>query len=593
MMEPTRPGPRDRDRAQRWGPWLAVAAVLAALCLRLPGTGALLPARIHGDERVWAGHLQLLRGPPEAAAAQEAFGFYPHLVPRLALLIAPRPAPAEEASLEAQLEHAGHDYVLLRRLSVWIGLLAPLAAYGIARRFLSPLGAAWAAWLTATSLLATWYAPQARPHGIAAALVTLGVLACLRLRERPGWPAYLAAGAAIGTAVGVLQNAFLLLAPLLVAHVLRRRTDPRASALAAHARCAAALALVAAAVVAFYPFAFLPRPEGATGRAALGGHALLGQASVGVAQFDGSGALVLAHTLWSLDPVLCLLVVFGAAGWFLRRRPRDPDGASWRERVRRRADLWIVLAFAGPYLLAFGAYAITFPRYLLHLVPFLAIAAVAGCGAWAERARMTRRAAIAAAAASVIVPFALCAHLAVLWTRPDTLEETAAFLRARPAPTATLVSLDVPVLRSAAAIGAYRSPPGEPWAPPWVAYQSRLPDAARLAASTDLFTLRPSPASAPGDFVRDAAAGARALGARRLLLDASDRARRPPIARLCDALSDGVVARFSPQRRDAGDERPVLVRDQGDEWRGEASFAWRLAGARALGPVVEVHAVRP
>lgn len=602
-----------RSRARR-GLALALAAVAAAFVLRAAGLDALLPHRPWSDERNWAGQVELLRQPRAVAEQHEGYGFYPHLVPRLALLVQPEP---ERAAGDGESEHAraaGRDVVVLRTISVLLSAGGPLATWLLARRLVSARAALIAAWLVAASLLTAWHAPQARPHGAATTLVVLGVWAATSVRRRPGFASGLAAGTVVAAAAGVLQAGFGLLLPVAAAVALARGARPAARA----AALAGAVLPLLASLPFTYPFAFVER---STDPAALqGGHGLMGQAGLSWQTFDGSGFGVLASTLWSFEPFLCLLAAGAGIALLVRRVRRGGatsavrgsvaprargDRADAAERAvtaehgdtPARADAWIALSFALPYALAFGAYAVTFPRYLLHLLPFVAIL-VAGT---ADALLGDPRAALRRAAAALVLvclagQLALCVQLARLRLRPDTLEEAAAVLRRDAGPAtgraATFASVDLPLRRTAAGFATLRVGAQSVWATPWARHQWRAGPPAH--GGFDLRTFDTRGNRTVQELHAAVERELRALAPCRLVLDAADLARRNPLAaRVRASASSGLVARISPARRDDGDERPMLVRDQGDEWRGETSWAWRLVHARALGPLIEIHEVAP
>src|SRR6185295_19693523 len=99
--------------------------------------------------------------------------------------------------------------------------LAIPAAYLLARRFLGRGPALLATAWVAVSLLSVWFSQQSRPHGPAAALALVAVLAAMRLQRCGTLGAYLTAGVASGLAIGALQSGVAVVIPFAVAQALR------------------------------------------------------------------------------------------------------------------------------------------------------------------------------------------------------------------------------------------------------------------------------------------------------------------------------------------------------------------------------------
>jgi len=574
---------------------LVLLAMAAALTLRFTGAGFMLPHRVMGDERVYTGQLALMRAEVADPEHDLRYGFYPHLVTRLAVLLLPAPPVAEPRTLEEHLARASTAALLLRRISACISILGVLATYRLTRLFAGRTASLFAAALVATSLITQWYAPQARPHGAALALLPLAVLACAHVARRPMPLAYALAGLAIGLAVGALQSGIALLAPLCVAHALRNRSRESW----AHVSFLGALAVVGACVRLFYPFAFVDLSDPKVA-AALPGHHLFGQASHGVQYFDGSGFRVLIQNLWSADPLIFVLTGLAAATWIVlrfasarrARAPLAPVVGDWMSRLRARADLLVVLAFVLPYALAFGFYSVTFARYLLPLVPFLACFAATTFDRLADElsARAGARRTLWTAAL-VLVGLQTAAAVKLTWlrTRPDTLTETARWLEANVEPSRErsliMGTLDVPLLRDERSMHEYAD---VDTAHPWCIYQMELPPEARRAGfGLDSIASRHVRNAGPNgeDLLRE-------FPAERLVSDAFESMRLPRVARLVQAIVREREVRITPMTADDGDDRPFQFRDQNDEYPADLNWAWRMLHARCLGPVVEVHRLR-
>lgn len=574
---------------------LVLLVVATALALRLTGAGSMLPHRVMGDERIYTGQMSLMRSDVADPEHDVRYGFYPHLVTRLALLMSSAPPADEARTLDEHLARASAEVLLLRRLGACISVLGVLATYRLTRLFARRPASLFAAALVATSLIIEWYAPQARPHGAALGLLPLAVLACVHVARRPRPLGYALAGVSIGLAVGALQSGFVALAPLFVAHLLRQRARESRP----HVSLLGALAVVAACVRLFYPFAFVDVSDPRTA-AALPGHHLFGQASRGIQFFDGSGFRVLIETLWSVDPLIFVLVTGACPAWIVlrimeRRSVRSVPPATardWTSRLRAQSDLAVVLAFVVPYSLAFGFYALTFPRYVLPLLPFLACFTAStfeGLGAVVSTRAGARRALVMAALAMLGIQTAAACRLTWLRTRPDTLTETARWLEAHVDPsserTLIMASLDVPLLRDDLSMPAYSTV--DP-AYPWRLYQMRLSTEARQPGFglDDLTSRHVRRAKETGEALLPA------LPAEHLVSDAFEGARLPRLARLVSEIVQELEVRISPMTVDEGDDRPFGFRDQNDEWPAERSWAWRMLRARCIGPVVEIHRLK-
>lgn len=328
-----------------------------------------------------------------------------------------------EAPLQEHLRAASQPHLMGRWLVLGFALLSIPGSYLLARRFLGRGASLFAAALVATSLLHCLYSQQARPHVPLASLALWAVLGCQRLVRKGGVFAYLSAGLACAVAIACLHNGFVLLAPLGLALLLRwprERGFGRALALLP-------LALVGLAIDWAYPTLLgegsdlgLDKPEGSF---FLSGH------RIDSINIDGRGFLLVLGYLWAHDP---LLVLLGGLGLMLL----PWRAMSWRPRTEAQRELWIALAFALPYLCALGLYARTFGRFLLPLLPYLALLAAAGAALALKRltALAAPRRALAAAALLLAFPLAQDLRLQQLRSRPDTHTQMAAWLTANADP---------------------------------------------------------------------------------------------------------------------------------------------------------------
>jgi 4-amino-4-deoxy-L-arabinose transferase-like glycosyltransferase len=581
--------------------WLALLLVTAfAAAVRLVRIDYGLPHRIEPDAEI-ALQVEFLRSEQPTSRLASAYATYPPLVALVTAALLPAPPEPRDVERASAAEHrrlASRNYLDARRVSALVSLLAVPAAFCLALRFVSPPYALLAAGLVAGSLLGTTFGRQARPHAPAAALVACALVAHLRLLERGGWRSWIGAGALTGLALGTLQSSAALLPPLLAAHALRpgrRWLDPRGLL---------ALALIAASAFAFYPGLFreIPGDEGTNpwnprvGLVSLDrGWLTFGNHRIDLMRFGGGGLGVVARTLWWYEPALLVLLAAAVLAW---------GAAAALERQARVPRPALVLgAYLGPYLAALLSFDDTFERFLLPALAPLACFAAWGAASLARRAGA---AAGAVAALIAIVGAAASARLAVLHARPDTLEQTAEWVRANvgpdepvflsPTPSYVLKdsSIDLPLLREPELL---KGPGGARTASyaPWTQYQRRLPEGSAPeplydlrwlvvgakqsgfgTGMTPLEYLRAHPeacfaASGPGVYVVE--------DHRARPENASDIALQDALARYATA-----IARFAPD--DTG--FPFDFQDRVQEGGDWPHVTWRTLTARAVGPVVEI-----
>jgi len=348
-------------RIPAYGTALALL-IVAALALRVAGTGYGLPLLVNSDESPIAAHAVDMLATGDA---NPHFFHYPSLYLYM------------QAGLDAALYGAGRvfgGYTALtdldgrlmvragRIMTAVLGALTVLAAYLIGRTLWGrPEGLAAAA-LVAASPLHVAHSFQLAvdvPTGLFAALALWA--AARRLGAPPRWTDYVGAAVATGLAAGTKYTAAFALAPLLAAHFLgpwpsrpapwRRVADPR---------LLAAIVLVPLVFLATTPYALLDREAFARDVGFEGSHYATGHAG---AEAEGTSRGAYLKVLWSdLGPEGTLLVVLGAA--LLARR--DPRG------------LAVVLAFPLVYLLFIGRFPVYFPRNLAPVIPMFALLAAAG-----------------------------------------------------------------------------------------------------------------------------------------------------------------------------------------------------------------------
>lgn len=566
----------------------ALAAIFAAaLALRLAGAGWLLPQIAEPDGIVLCTQVELFESGAPEPERELNYGFYPHLVARLAALVHDPALPADpSAPLAEHLARAARLHEAVRRTVSWLSLLVVPATWFFARRFLGPGGALAAALLAATSTLLLWFSVQARPHAAAAAFALIATVALVALRREGRVRDHVAAGVALGLAIGALQNGLALL-PAYGAALLLRSGRARRTSLA---WSVVTLALLAGSVLAFYPFLFAP----STGQdaAQLGledGQLKLSGHLVYLGIFDGGGAPTVVRTLLAYEPWIALLslagLLLGIQALWARRASVDRD---------RLADLAVVLAYVLPYTVAIALYARTYQRFVIPLVPFLVcLAAYAVVRATAPLARRG----FARGAALVLLLLApqvvLAGRVAWLRSRPDTAELAAEWVRENTRPgerVFVLPTFELPLFASRAALEANRRA-NDNLARPWSRYQLRLGPGARADPVLELYSI---PLATPGlreAFEDDPESYLRGLNADWLVVEVYSEGRRPLVLNqvppALPALAER-VARFAPLL-DQRDDLPLTYQD--DEYPRTAPWMLRALRAEALGPVIEIWRV--
>ncbi|MEM9382897.1 MAG: hypothetical protein AAGB93_23300 [Planctomycetota bacterium] len=431
---------------------IAAALLVVSLGLRLVGVGHGLPHRGEPDTYiVHQAETLLLDGLTDRYRAGWK---YPHLV---ATVVAAVPAdeitrPLDGAPLEEHQRAATALHLRTRTVVAVLSALAAPATFLIALRFLPLAWAAAAGFLVAASLLHVCFSVQARPHGPVSAFAALALLAALRWAERPTLLRALALAVGSACAVGSLHTGFAVLAPITVAGITAlRRPDFR------RAHVIAGLLLVGAVVAASTAWFYVRAEDGfgkdptktaaaqAQKRGGLGSDELNELARPGrtvetafegrrVLQFsghvvpldlfDGGGFGVAWWTLRTYDPLLLGFGLLGIAAALARAR----SGL-------RRSPVWIVLGFALPTLLLYGLYARSTDRFLLILVPMVALAAATGLRFAATR---VPRVGGAAAGLALLAVFAGGANAARLRTLPDTTQQAVRWMEVHVDPEASV-----------------------------------------------------------------------------------------------------------------------------------------------------------
>ncbi len=582
--------PLDTRHDRLWLLALLFLCVLGSL-LRHTGIAFALPHSMESDGGVIVRQVALLEEGSDDPWREDSWSYYPHLVARCtALFTRAEPLPAKSASLEEHLHAASAPHMRVRGTVAVLSLLILPATWFLARRALSNRGTFFATLLVTFSQLDLCFSQEARAHAPAAAFAALTVVACLRLRERPGVSSYLLAGLAAALAIGTLQSGIAVLFPLAAAHFLRERdTSPRGVSLLAS--IAGALALIALAVIVLYPFTFTSKPTADTpefyvrpdGNVQFFGHTLF------LDQFDGKGFAHVWGTLVSFEPVLLALALCGVVLWLVRgiesSTSRFPRG------------LLVALAYVVPYLVVIGLYERTYERFVLQLLPFLAFAA----GWLVEELARTRPTFTRVLRLAVLVFVTLAANALIrLRHAPDTGTRAAEWITANVAPNESVALLpyaDVPLVRTDAALDDAQGLGDTPKLQvlsPWMNYQCRrralLPAAPRFDLRTPRLARKHDRDLAAADPIEYF----RAQGSRWVVVPvAAAYSGWEILAHVHAALRERAKLAVSiPKSSDESPngELPLDVGDSSAWWR--RNWTWSLlSGHATIGDVLEIYRV--
>lgn len=385
------------DPARRRAAWIVLALLcVLGLCARLRGLAFLAPHAWEPDSLVLVRQLEHIRGATPDPESDAFFGYYPQLLARFAASVPGELGPRAPSTLDEHLAAASAERLHVRGVIAVLSLLLVPATYLIARRFARRSEALLASAFVAASVLHVWFSQQARPHAASSAFAAGAVLAALWVRERNDLRGWLLAACASVAATATLESGFAVLPAFFAAAWLRERGSART----AWCGVACVVAAVALGTRIYYPFAFVDTEASTATQFGLHGDVfhLFGHA-VRLAAFDGHGFAVVASTLASYEPLVTCLALVGIAlaAWPALRRghgdaqvesaarsvsnPRASQERGLRAFVRGSEDLAVVLTFALPYLVAIGLYEHTYQRFVLPLLPFVAILAARGlCG---------------------------------------------------------------------------------------------------------------------------------------------------------------------------------------------------------------------
>lgn len=571
--------------------------LVLALALRFAGIGWMLPHLPEQDDFV-ATHLHLSRTGEQYKDGRLAFSQCPLL---LAGSVHALPGPESDPERLARMDLAAHranaswDWVLVRgAVGLW-SILGVIACFAIARRFLAPGWALYAAAFVPASLLLVNFGQQGRPHGALAGLVPLAVAAAMRLRREPSARNHLLAAGAVALAAGCLHSGWLTGLSLAAVYVFSRG----AGRPWLDRRALLSLAVLVASVPVFYHLILVsPLSPHEAASIAPGQHATDPQwlAREVSSHLDLVGARRMRLILLSWEPALVLGSVLAAvmAVWKRVVEGNLPRG------VDRRADLLVVLAFVAPYVGLFSIFAKTNERYMIPLLPFMAVATAWGMSELAARAGRGR--ALVHAGALLLLCFSSAAGLKLVWlrTRPDTLSEAARFLSERAEPEGAdsiyiTPPIDLPLARTRRTllVDGARQPSLHG---PWARYQAGLPDKAMPAPRFDVEWLDYRPGI--GDLGRDEDLSdfLDFYGPGWFVVEPERARKHAWFARVRGGLAERgtLVARISPDGYPAAHESGWIGQDRayayGGDWPNNTLRVLRL---RAIGPLLEIYRIEP
>lgn len=520
--------------------------------------------------------------------SDHAWSKYPHLLSRLMAAfpraqevhVAGSATAAEE--LQAHLLFASRHLIAARWVIVLLSAMALPMSYALARRFLSQPWSLFAVGLLASSLLFQAFAHQARPH--AATLVTTAFVFwssdqwAHQGRHRDLVWMLLASALSIAS---LHNGALFLLAPAM-ACLWRWRRERRIPWLA----LVAGLAVLGVSLRLAYPF-FFDRPGSEDFESGYGRYSFPHE--VTAERFTGSGFGRMSGAMWRYDPVLSVLLLLGTS-MLLVRALKDRRAGIPSQWNRQALVIGLPVAL---YLLVLGIYGKTFQRFLLPVLPALAIVASFGLSEvqrlLVPRIKSRWSPALVPAIATGLIAFALwpCARLAWLQSRPDSYEELASWALAhqQQSPEAMLLcaSETLPLFTP-----IHKAPGHDPAHSKlklhWLDYLANLPDGALHSSPLQIL-----PLATEGRYPMDGAGFpktrkqalqiARALGGKILIVEQHAPTHRP-IRQLCTKSGEHLI-RFGPWKD--GCERSDDLRYFKDDFRAD------VLAAERLGPVFDVY----
>lgn len=589
------------DRDSALGRRVFVIALLAALTfgaaiLRLSGIGFLLPSIVEPDGGVLPYQLERVEQRLEEPKRDFYAAYYPSLITRFAQLApsvrADLPSGASLTREQALAAAADRNVRVRRTVAVLSAFTVPLT-YLLARHFLTSGWALVAAAFMATSFLQQWFAQQSRPHAAATTFFTLALLGALYLRRHGTWLACAFAGATLGLAIAALQNGIAMTIPIAAAAFWCETRGPLRRWLSL---ALGALALAAVVGWSFYLKGGESEPltedgpllvyDAATNTLRLSGH------EITLGSFDFGGARIVWNALWCYEPTLTIVCLLGLVV-FVVKLARHPGAPAFE----RGGDAAVVLAFVVPYAFVVCLYAKSYQRFVIPLLPVLAVFAAWSLGYAIGLLRgRGRRFARLAVALPLLANGVFAVHLARMRSQPDTIERAARWFRdaenfdRERQKLAVLPPIDFPLPHTEASLAKYTQGIYTK-SYPWMHFQKtckpeerplELYDIAWLPLATE--KQRDEVAADPELFVRELQVDFVVVHALEMVrFHSAFTSVRGALMREAQ-----LVARFSPDVR----EREIPLDFEDFEHYEPDPWAWRTLFAESSGPVIEIYRLR-
>jgi len=274
-------------------------------------------------------------------------------------------------------------YVTGRAITAMFGVATTYVTYALGRRVQGRTLAIAAAMLVAVNTFHVSKSQVIEVDVPVTCFVILALLIVVRLLDAPTRGNYLAAGVAMGLAISTKYTAALLLLPLLVAHVVARRSS---SGNAPWAYLGLAVAVAAVAFALTSPYVLLDAKTFAQHMSLEGQHMRMGHFGSDASSTGGFYVQALAGRIlgWplALGGLLGLILLAG---------------------VRRYPWAVVLAAFLVPYAAAVASWSMKADRYLLPILPVVALLAA---GALVESFRYGRLARVSGGSRAAVIALA-------------------------------------------------------------------------------------------------------------------------------------------------------------------------------------------
>ena len=568
---------------------------LSGLGVRFLGVDFCLPHMREMDSEIVT-QLSHLRGKPLRSKTNRTYyATYP-MIPAVVAWAATSPPPEEfpeglsdEQALDEHLARAADDYGDMRKAIAFLSALLIPVTWLLARRFVGPWWALYAAALMWGSLLHQFFSQEARPHGPAAVAFALTMLAILRMRRRPTTGAYVLVGLALVYMLGTLQSGIAMGVPLVVAHLLRE--EPRGHRLLDPRILLPGLILLVSIPATYWPL-FDPALKDVESVVSEDTVAMPGHV-VEWSRFNGGGLETTIDTLRSYEPMLSALSILALLVFLVTRlRPRVDYGEHAAASTGK--DVLVMLAFVLPYGFMISLWEENYERFLIPLLPFLACLTAWSGRELATRSRGALRGAVTAAfLVCLALPVYATGRLAWLRHTPDTVERAATWIAEHADPVNDRIFVtpwwDLPLPRTTETLHEKIGGRAFHVISPWKGYQAGLEDDAipgtRWRVTTMVVVNKYDGSSVEGlrEYLDD-------FGPGYYVIDAKKRGH-PWMKWMADELAarGERVARMSPDKDAEAWNYPLFDQDGvAEDW---PDLTPRVLNARSVGPVVEIYRV--